>query len=82
MHRNEIIYALICINNDVLSFLISMLSRGHERDIKRWVREIEDREEREREEKEGWEGEREHKGRFRRKRGGEDRAERSRDLGY
>ena len=28
MHRNEIIYALICINNHVLSCLISMLSRG------------------------------------------------------
>ena len=26
MHRNEIIYALICINNHVLSCLISMLS--------------------------------------------------------
>ena len=26
MHRNEIIYALICMNNHVLSCLISMLS--------------------------------------------------------
>ena len=26
MHKNEIIYALICINNHVLSCLISMLS--------------------------------------------------------
>ena len=29
MHRNEIIYALICINNHVLSCLISMLSQCH-----------------------------------------------------
>ena len=28
MHMNEIIYALICINNHVLACLISMLSGG------------------------------------------------------
>ena len=32
MHRNEIIYALICINNHVISSLISMLSAGVGRD--------------------------------------------------
>ena len=30
MHRNEIFYALICINNHVLSCLISMLSEAPE----------------------------------------------------
>ena len=35
MHRNEIIYALICINNHILSCLISMLSRGHGRGASR-----------------------------------------------
>ena len=29
MHRNEILYALICINNHVLSYIISMLSSLH-----------------------------------------------------
>ena len=31
MHRNEIFYILICINNHVLSCLISMLSKMHKK---------------------------------------------------
>ena len=33
MHRNEIIYALICINNHVLSCLISMLLTRRNREV-------------------------------------------------
>ena len=33
MHRNGIFYALICINNHVLSCLISMLSTNHNQEI-------------------------------------------------